>query len=170
MKKTRVLAIMLLLLTMLSSCELYMDKIEPRPSFILKNVFKSSAIWVVICQHKIQNRGDSLTAYYRGYYGRLEERAERFTEGYDSIFEVTNNGNLNCHFWYGDIRTSWREHFQISQIDSLCILTFNSRNDASEWIRMRNDSLLNKKFSYSLSDIDAEYYWTIELKSKNESE
>ena len=172
MKKTRLLAMLLFLSTVLSSCLFFNNDTDILTlRIVMQNRFDKDT-WVVFCQHELRNRPDSLTAYAFCGGSQLQKMTESLTYNYDSICEIKNGSFRMCYFSYGyGADVSWREHFQISQIDSICILTFNSHNDASEWIRMRNNSLLNKKFSYSLADIDVEYSnWTIELKGEKESE
>ena len=165
MRKTRILAMILLFSTVLSSC-LFFNNDTDSVSFeiCMRNRFDKDT-WVVFCQHELRNRPDSLTAYAFCGGFLLEKLTDSLIYNYDSICEIKHGSFRKCYFTYGyGIHVSLKEHFQMSQIDSICILTFNSCNDASEWIRLRNDRLLNKKFSYSLADIDADYDWTIELK------
>ena len=89
---------------------------------------------------------------------------EELTCRYDSVYELLNYQTTTFYFLYGR-NVSIQEHFRLANIDSLCILTFNSRSDGIEWIRERKDSLLNKKYSYSLADIDSRYAsMSVELK------
>ena len=158
MKKTGLFAMLLFLSTVLSSCLFSNNDADILTlRIIMRNNFDKDT-WVVICQHELRNRPDSLTTYAFCGGSQLQKMTEGLTYNYDSICEIKNGSFRMCYFSYGyGADVSWREHFQISQIDSICILTFNSRSDGIEWIRERKDSLLNKKYSYSLADIDSRY-------------
>ena len=148
---------------MFVSCDLLPFPDQTFTAEIRVSNFSGKDLWIVFCQHELQNRSDSLTVYVTSGYS-LFALNEELTCRYDSVYELLNYQTTTFVFWYGR-NVSIQEHFRLANIDSLCILTFNSRSDGIEWIRERKDSLLNKKYSYSLADIDSRYAaMSVELK------